>query len=70
MLFCRESSFFDFSDIIGEALLHDLSSIGEVFDEFRFKVGKESQHVLINQHLAVAARACADTDSRNRNALP
>ncbi len=65
MLLCREGAVLHFLNISLEARRHSFTDIRKRLDKFRCKVGKHGQHILIDEHLSVAVRTCADADGRD-----
>ncbi len=60
----RTSAAYAFADL-GDAL----AEFGVALDELRFEVGKQPDHVLEHQDLAVAGRRGADADGRHADDL-
>ena len=65
MFLSRISAFLYFLNILGKALLHDLSDLSKPFYKLWRIIREHSKHILIYQDLSIAAHTGTDTDRRN-----
>src|SRR4030088_3348625 len=62
----REGSRFDFGRVAARRLYHERRELGEFLDEARLAACAQAEHVVDDEHLAVAVNPGADADRRDR----
>ena len=62
----REGTGLYLFDVGRKGRLHGGANFTEVFDEFWRVVAEETEHILVDENLAIAAGTTADANGRNR----